>query len=145
MDAYYDTGVLLKLYLYEPESARTSRFVTARKAAIHINDLHLTESLSAIQLKAFRKEFTEQQASDCIAALEDDIKAGVLRMSFVSWGDVWIRCHTLVRTHAARLGTRTQDTLHVALALTLMARNFITMDKRQAALAKACGLTVLSP
>jgi len=46
----------------------------------------------------------------------------------------------LVRTHIAKLGTRTLDSLHVAAALELKAERFWTFDDRQKKLAKAVGL-----
>ncbi len=48
----------------------------------------------------------------------------------------------LARRHAARIGARTLDTLHVASALELKAKHFWTFDQRQAKLAKAAGLKV---
>jgi predicted nucleic acid-binding protein len=45
-------------------------------------------------------------------------------------------------THAERLGVRSIDLLHVALALTLKATDFLTFDTRQATVAKAAGLKV---
>ena len=43
--------------------------------------------------------------------------------------------------HAARLGARTLDSLHVACALELRAERFWTFDERQKRLARAEGLT----
>jgi len=45
----------------------------------------------------------------------------------------------------ARLGTRTLDVLHVATAVTLEMRLFVTYDVRQSDLAKAAGLRVIAP
>jgi predicted nucleic acid-binding protein len=49
-------------------------------------------------------------------------------------------CTQLARRHAARLGCRTLDALHVACALELKAKRFWTFDERQAELARAAGL-----
>jgi predicted nucleic acid-binding protein len=49
-------------------------------------------------------------------------------------------CAQLAHKHAARLGVRTLDTLHVASALELKAEHFWTFDGRQGKLAAAAGL-----
>jgi predicted nucleic acid-binding protein len=49
-------------------------------------------------------------------------------------------CAQLARRHVARLGERTLDTLHVASALELKAKQFWAFDERQAKLARAEGL-----
>jgi len=46
---------------------------------------------------------------------------------------------------ASRTGARTLDTLHVAAARLLGAKEFLTSDDRQAKLARAIGLKVLDP
>jgi uncharacterized protein len=46
--------------------------------------------------------------------------------------------------HAATLGCRTLDIIHVAAAVVIGVSDFVTFDNRQAALAKLCGLTVKS-
>jgi hypothetical protein len=49
-------------------------------------------------------------------------------------------CAQLAQRYAARIGVRTLDTLHVASALELKAKQFWTFDARQAKLAVAAGL-----
>ena len=61
------------------------------------------------------------------------------------WRAALDRTAELSRTHTAKLGTRALDVLHVASALELGARTFVTYDTRQAALAKAVGLKTLAP
>lgn len=51
----------------------------------------------------------------------------------------------LARAHAAATGCRTLDTLHVACAQELGFRDFVTSDRRQAALAERLGFTVHNP
>ncbi len=145
MQDYYDTGVLLKLYTNEPDSKRTASFVVRRARAIRITQLHLSEATTALQLKAYRGECSPEQAHAAISLIEDDLRSGMLRMAAIDWPDAWIRCQTLARTHAAKIGARTLDTLHVASALALHAHALITTDHRQADLARACGLKVMSP
>lgn len=142
---YFDTGVLLKLYTVERESGRVIAFVRRRGTAMPVSDLHLTEMISAFRLKEFRKECTPDQATAAIACVQDDLRAGVLRPVTFDWPSTWLRCQVLAQTEAGRWGTRTLDVLHVACAMALHARLFVTSDQRQMALAKVCGLEVLNP
>ncbi len=45
-------------------------------------------------------------------------------------------------SHSAMLGCRTLDIIHVAAALVIGAREFVTFDGRQGAMAKQAGLAV---
>lgn len=143
--AYYDTGILLKLYTNEPTSCAVQAFVAGRGQAIPITDLHLAEAISALRLKEFRGECTAVQGSAALSCIEEDLRNRVLRRTAVNWPEIWMRCQTLARAETARHGTRTLDTLHVASALQLNASEVISSDRRQAALAGACGLTVVDP
>lgn len=143
--AYYDTGIVLKLYTEEPESACIRTLVRERGLALYVSGLHLCEAISALRLKQFRNECTRQQDDLAIACIEDDLRKRILRMAPLDWPAVWLRSQMLARTETGRTGTRTLDTLHVACALSLHAVEFITTDLRQAALAETCGLSVLNP
>ena len=76
---------------------------------------------------------------------EADFDSGGLRLVDLPWRAALDRTAELSRTHTAKLGTRALDVLHVASALELGARTFVTYDTRQAALAKAVGLKTLAP
>ena len=60
----------------------------------------------------------------------------------VEWTNVFRRADELSETHAIREGQRTIDLLHVAIALEVKARTFLSFDNRQRKLAKAAGLEV---
>jgi hypothetical protein len=67
----------------------------------------------------------------------------------ISFGFEWRaalnRAAELSRQYSRTLGTRTLDVLHVASALELGVRTFITFDIRQQNLVKAAGLRLLVP
>ena len=145
MKGYYDTGLLLKLYTVEPESPAVQAFVHHRAQALQITDLHHAECVSAFRLKQFRGECTATEATRALKLLDDDLRGGVLQMVAVEWSQVWKECRCLAETHAALTGCRTLDALHVASALVLGAREFITSDHRQTAFAIRAGLSVTDP
>ena len=145
MNSYYDTGVLLKLYTAEPESSRVQDFVNLRKDRIWVTDLHVAECVSALRLKAFRKECSEDEASAAIELLKADLQSGVLQVAEVDWTHTWQECRLLSDQFASRTGARTLDSLHVAAARLLGVKEFLTSGGRQAKLARAIGLKVLDP
>jgi predicted nucleic acid-binding protein len=145
MNGYYDTGLLLKLYTAEPDSPAVQAFVHHRAQALQITELHHAECVSALRLKQFRGECTATEATGTLKLLDDDLRTGVLRMVALDWIQVWKQCRCLAEAHAALTGCRTLDALHVASALVLGAREFISSDQRQAACAIRAGLSVTDP
>lgn len=145
MILYYDTGVLLKLYTAEPESEAVAAFVRGRRERLCVTDLHLAECFSALRLKVFRRECSARQASAAIELIKEDVKTGVLTMVAPDWGEAWALCHLLADRNGAVTGARTLDTLHVAAAQVLEARELVTSDQRQAHLARLVGLPVIDP
>ena len=107
--------------------------------------LHRTECVSALRLKVFQGECRLEQSSAALANLDTDATAGVLKHTTLEWDEVWAQVEILARTHAAATGCRTLDSLHVASALQLGAREMVTRDGRQAALARKSGLKVVNP
>lgn len=55
MIGYYDTG-LLKLYPEEKESDAIRAFVREKKRPLAFTSLHMSECVSALRLKCFRRE-----------------------------------------------------------------------------------------
>lgn len=145
MTVYYDTGIILKLYTSEPESAAVRKYVLERNEPLYLNSLHRSESTAAFRLKAFRRECKEEAANRAIADLEDDMAEGVIQIVEPDWSEVWNTCRNLLDKHAASTGCRTLESLHVACARSLAIRDIITSDKRQSALARRAGMTVTSP
>jgi predicted nucleic acid-binding protein len=77
-----------------------------------------------------------------LADLQSDLAAGIVEIVSADWPSVHALAERLSAQHTATLGNRSFDTLHVATALHLGARELLTFDERQAALARAEGLRV---
>jgi predicted nucleic acid-binding protein len=142
---YCDTDVLLKLYTVEEGADKVRAWVVRCGEPLVFTPLHRSECVSALRLKAFRRECRLEQSTAALAALDDDVDSGVLRPTALDWDAVWERAEKLARAHAASTGCRTLDTLHVASALQLEAQVMVTRDQRQASLAKLAGLRVVNP
>ena len=103
--------------------------------------LHRVEWNHAIVQHAVRRVISPEEAAKVYSAFEANRKSN-------SWEEASIpdaayeTAVELARKHGPQMGMKTLDTLHVACALELGAREFWTFDERQAKLAKAAGLTV---
>ena len=145
MNCYYDTGLLLKLYTDEPESGAVQAFAVENAQPIPFLSLHQSECASALHLKAFRGECSVAHANRALADIQEDLRAGVLHAFLPDWEAVWRQCTDMAQSHAHLIGCRTLDTLHVACALELGFRHFVTSDARQTALAERAGMVVHFP
>lgn len=126
----------------EPDSAAALRLRARFAPPAVLTHLHRVELVTAWHLKVFRREIDLATVGRALGDLESDVEAGVWEAPDYDLADVHARAEILARQHAATLGTRTVDILHVAAAVLLGARHFVTGDRRQASLAEAAGVEV---
>ena len=143
MSLYYDSGVLVKLYVREEASDAVARFLAARGEAVIVNDLHEFEIRNALRLKRFRDEIGDEQLAASMAMLASDLAAGRLIRGGIDWGSVCAEAERLSATMTTGIGVRTIDLLHVAAALDRTASGLVSLVHRQCAAARASGLDVV--
>ena len=141
---YFDTGVLLKLYLPEPRAAEAVAFVNTSPGKPPVSQLHELEMRSALRQKAGRGELTQTECDALIAQVHADLTEGGIERVTVSWPDVFATAEALSAAHGIGTLCRSLDTLHVASALEPRATEFCTFDLRQSRMAAAAGLAVIS-
>jgi predicted nucleic acid-binding protein len=142
MDAYFDSAIIVKLYVKEANSPDAIRLVGAYVAPYLLTQWQTLEVKNAIRLKAFRREITAAEMKQSIAAFEQDTATGRWRRPIYTAAIVEQKADELSAAHSAILGCRTLDIIHVAAALVIGAGEFVTFDGRQGAMAKQAGLTV---
>ena len=72
-----------------------------------------------------------------------DLVNGYLRSADILWRAALDRAAELSKTYTPTLGTRSLDVMHVACALELNMRWFLSFDDRQQKLAAAAGLKLV--
>ncbi|HEX7501743.1 MAG TPA: hypothetical protein VF524_15805 [Polyangia bacterium] len=93
--------------------------------------------------EVFRRELSRNIVEQALTHVEDDLAAGIWELPANDLVDVFSRAEALSRRHAATVGARSLDILHVVAALMILAASaFVTADVRQARLARAAGLRV---
>ena len=142
MTAYFDTSVITKWYLPEPDSADALRVRARFAPPAVLTHLHRVELVTAWHLKIFRQEIPQEIVEQAWGHVEADVAAGLWELPIYDLADVYSQAESVSRRHTATLGVRSLDILHVAAAFVLGASAFVTHDDRQARLAKAVGLRV---
>lgn len=137
-----DTSFLFSLYGNDAHSAGARRIAGDIRVPLAVGPLHRLELRNAFRLAVFRKEITLAQCRAVLANIEADFASGVLAEVTPAWTEILDRAESLSSVHGDSLGTRAMDTIHVAMAITIGARDFYTYDARQASLAKKAGLKV---
>ena len=142
MTAYADTAFLCSLHAPDAHTGRVVAWLQRPRAPLPFTGLHRLEFRNALRLRVFRKEITPEQRELAIQAMLSDIAADVFAYAEPSWPEVLLEAERLSGGHSETIGTRCLDILHVASALVLGAKDFLTFDTRQGTLAKAAGLRV---
>ena len=143
MSLYYDSGVLVKLYVREESSDTVVRFLATRGEPIMVNALHELETRNALRLKRFRDEIDDRQLAASMSMLEADLASGRLIRGRVDWPGVYAEAERLSAAMTTDVGVRTIDLLHVAAAHQQAASGLVSLDRRQRAAAGASGLEVV--
>lgn len=138
MTVYADTSFFVSIYVEDRHSAVADQLFSSGERA-WFTPLHLAEFTHAVAAQVFRHQMLAREAKRIHRELEKDrtegiwVEAGVPEKAFHL-------CADLARRYGQKLGVRTLDSLHVALALELKAEQFWTFDEPQAKLARAEGL-----
>ena len=142
MPAYADTSFLARIYTPHADSTKALAWMQRATEALPFTPLHRHELRNAVRLRVFRGEITADQRKEALGEIDADLADGILAHTPIPWTDAFREAEDLAVTHTETLGVRSFDLLHVGLAVTLGATEFLTFDARQAILAKAAGLRV---
>ena len=142
---YIDPSALRALYVHDPASRDMVAWRSRLKGALSVTRFGQAELVNAVALGCFRGDYTEPEMNRSLAHIEEDFADGDLKLVDLLWRAAMDRAMDLSRRHAPKIGTRALDVLHVASALELQVRHFVTYDVRQARLAEICGLKVIQP
>lgn len=140
MSAYADTSILVSLLSDDALTPRARSIVRNAASPIFVTDWQMFEWENAMALRAFRGQFSPQDVAPARAAFLSHVESGLFIPSQLPFHKTLQRATKMAKEHTAQTGTRTFDIFHVASALELNAKRFLTLDDRQGKLARLCGL-----
>lgn len=148
MTAYPDTSFLCALYRRQDNTPEALAHRATMKDALFVTALALFEFRQSVRFQTWlhskdsRKGYGEKEGAKMLADLQSDIDGGLVRVEPVDWAKVISRGEQLSAQHTGKAGYRAFDILHVATALELDAKDFLSFDDGQRTLAKSSGLKV---
>jgi len=150
MNTYCDSNAFLKFYLVMPERTVAESFLESTIGHLPVTDLVRLEVSNAIERMVFESRASGQWRVTPEMALmaHDDFEADLtlgtrLKRDPLTLTDIEMEFDTLVRRYTAMHGFRTYDIIHVASALKLKCKRFLSFDAKANALAKLVGLKTL--
>lgn len=143
MNAYFDTGAIVPLYVAEVFSARLNAYLEVRAEPIPFSGFHRLELENALHLRVFRNELTAVDHLQALDAIAAHIGAGRLEVRPVNWVAALTAACEMSRRVTIRTGCRTLDLMHIAIALQWGCPEFVSADDRQLKAAKRLGLATV--
>jgi predicted nucleic acid-binding protein len=146
MTAYPDTSFLYGFYLKQTNSRLAAAHAGTMKEPLHTTELLRYEFRQSLRFQVWRRAANPRQgisqmdADAAFTQLEADLLGGVAVMAPCDLLEVLRRADDLSKRHTIAEGCRSFDILHVATALHLGAKEFLSFDDKQRKLAAAEGL-----
>ena len=142
-EVYVDPSALSRLYIHQAGSREICAWRAKIAGALLVTHHGRTEVINAICRSAFLGHLDGTGLEEALADVAADFSTGRLHQADILWRAALNRAAELSRLHTPKLGTRSLDVLHVACALELKLRHFLTFDERQDKLALAAGLKLV--
>lgn len=125
MRDYADSGFICSLYAPDANTDRACGYMDKQSEAIAFSWLNQVEFRNALRLRVFRKEITASESDHSLNLFLNDLSAGVFKNVEAAHSNVLIETERLSAQHSKKLGTRSLDILHVAIASVLGCERFI--------------------
>ncbi len=145
---YADTSFLCSIYREQEHSQKADRLRENLNEPLHYTSLLEFEFLQAIEFHVWlfsndrTRGYSRNEGNRMIADWESDVATGINRRVPFDMPSVLSLSKSLSLRHTANGGHRTMDIFHVATAVHLGAKKFLTFDSRQQILAEHAGLDV---
>jgi predicted nucleic acid-binding protein len=142
-EVYVDPSALTRLYLHQAGSREMAAWRGKVRGTLAVTHHGRTEVINAICRSAFLGQLNPDGLAEALADFSSDFISGHLRQAEILWRAALNQAAELSERHTPKLGTRSLDVLHVACALELKFRLFLTFDTDQQQLAVAAGLRLV--
>ena len=148
MRAYPDTSFLCAFYVKQSNSPAAAAHAATMREPLHLTTFLAYEFRQSIRFQTWRHSsnaregITPADAQMALQQLQTDLASGIAVLASCSFQEVFGIAEDLSKRYTAANGHRSFDILHVATALHLGAKEFLTFDANRRRLATTHKLTV---
>lgn len=148
MIAYPDTSFLCALYRSQDNSDRALAYRDAMREPLHVTRLLLWEFRQSVRFQAFRHSKNREvgyplaESERMIGKIGEHMNLGIVKLVDCDFTSVLVTGEHISKSRTFTGGHRSFDILHIATAIELGAREFLSFDANQIQLAVAEGLVV---
>ena len=148
MTAYPDTSFLCAFYVKQSNSPSAAAHAATMREPLYVATFLAYEFRQSLRFQSWRHSTNAREGiapADAQAALlqfETDLANGVAVLAPCNFREVFHLAEYLSKRHTAASGHRSFDVLHVATALHLGVKEFLTFDVNQRKLAATEGLAL---
>lgn len=146
MKSYPDTSFLCALYRLQVNSSEAAAHFAAMTGPLEVTTLLLYEFRQAVrfQMRLHRydaaKGYSRMEGTKMMADLKSDLVSGDVITIPAPWPQIHLAAERLSELYTDASGHRSMDILHVATAIELGVKEFLTFDVNQKKLAEIEGL-----
>ena len=127
---YVDSSVRMKLYVLESNSQDAIRTVS-HYSAVPATPLHELEMRNKFRVLFGRGVSSDAQRASSQHLFERDLLADRLKRTVPHWTEVYRISLSISSDYTAETLARSLDILHIAIAVSIDSKKFITSDRRQ--------------
>lgn len=148
MIAYPDTSFLCALYRSQDNSDRALAYRDAMTEPLHVTRLLLWEFRQSVRFQAFRHSRNREvgyplaESERMIGKIGEHMNLGIVKLVDCDFTSTLVTGEYISKARTFTGGHRSFDILHIATAVELGAREFLSFDVNQIQLAGAEGLVI---
>lgn len=148
MNPFAETSFLCALLRIQDNSSDADAWMFQHGGSIDITTLVLYEFRQGVHFQRWlyrhdkKKGYPAREAAAMLARLEENLELGIFRVTPVDWTAVHERAGRFAAKNTPASGARGFDLLHVAAAVQMETKVFLSFDQPQREVALASGLSV---
>jgi predicted nucleic acid-binding protein len=140
VSVYADTSFILALYHADALNARAFAYMTRHAEPLILTAIQDAEVRNSFRLRVAQQRSSSEEVFRALAYFDRDINDGIYVYHRPDWAELFRLLERISQKYTESGAHRFPDLLHIACALNLQAKVFLSFDQRQCVLAKTLGL-----